>query len=35
MLLWNLKFADDIDLLASTNYELQELINLLANSDHR
>ena len=30
MLLWNLKFADDIDLLARTNDELQEMTNLQA-----
>ena len=30
MLLWNLKFADDIDLLAGTNIELQELTHFLA-----
>ena len=29
--LWNLKFADDIDLLVDTNDELQELTNLLSN----
>ena len=34
MLLWNLKFADDINLLASTNDELQELTNVLDNSDN-
>ena len=33
--LWNLKFADDIYLLAGTNNELQELTNLLANSATR
>ena len=31
MLLWNLKFVDDIDMLAGTNDELQELTHFLAN----
>ena len=30
--LWNLKFADDIDLLAGTNEELQELTDQLSRS---
>ena len=35
MLLWNLKFADDTDLLAGTSDELQKLTNILANSATR
>ena len=33
--LWNLKFADDIDLLAGTNEELQELTDKLSRSATR
>ena len=33
--LWNLKFADDIDLLAGTNDELQELTDQLSKSSTR
>ena len=32
MLLWYLKFVEDIALLAGSNDEFQELTNLLANS---
>ena len=34
-LLWNLKLADDIDLLAGTNEEIQELIDQLSSSETR
>ena len=33
--LWNLKFADDIDLLAGTNEKLQELTDQLSRSATR
>ena len=35
MSLWNLKFADDIDLLSGINDQLQELTNLLDNNATR